>query len=256
MPVDGTGLVDPDDVRRGDHAPDRPLSRDARQQRGRHDPAHRRDRPRSPARAACSSTPTPPSPSGKIPPGRRTRRRPALGGGAQALRAQGRRRALRPARRAARAVHPRRRPRGGRRAGTENVLLDVGARRGLRTRARTCVAGREARGTPRPALGRAAARFGEACVLNGHADRTAAEHAQRELRSVAGTRDPRDVPEVAASTGSACHSGGTNCRRYWRRWASARSRRRRVRFSLGRETTPRRLERVLELLAAVAPPES
>ena len=60
VPVDRYGRVDPADVERGDHRPDDPGHGDARQQRGRHDPAGRRGRARSSApTAGCCSTSTP-----------------------------------------------------------------------------------------------------------------------------------------------------------------------------------------------------
>ena len=51
VPVDGTGRVDPDDVRRAITPRHVPRLGHARQQRGRHDPADRRDRARSRASA-------------------------------------------------------------------------------------------------------------------------------------------------------------------------------------------------------------
>ena len=112
LPVDGDGIVRPrrrsPSALRPEHAAG--LGHGG-QQRGRHDPADRRAGRARHARTARCSTPTPCRPRARC---RwtcgRSADRPALALGAQAPRAQGRRRAVRARRRRARAARARRRP--------------------------------------------------------------------------------------------------------------------------------------------------
>lgn len=138
----------------------------------------------------------------------------------------------------------------GRRAGTENVLLDVGLGAAAQLAADlTWTAGvRELRDWLWLQLRE---RYGEGVVLNGHPT----QRLPNTLNVSFLGRDGRDilaaVPEVAASTGSACHSGGTEPSPVLAamgvpREVGAGA----VRFSLGRMTTRGDLERLLDLLAA------
>ena len=138
----------------------------------------------------------------------------------------------------------------GRRAGTENVLLDVGLGAAaqladdLPWTARAC----ELRDWLWQQL---RDRWGDEVVLNGHPTRRLPNTLNVSFLG----RDGREVlvtmPEVAASTGSACHSGGTEPSPVLAamgvpRVVGAGA----VRLSLGRATTRGELERLLELLAA------
>ena len=97
---------------------------------------------------------------------------------------------------------------GGRRAGTENVLLDVG----LGAAAELAGDLTWTKGTRRLRdwlWRRLQDRWGELVVLNGHP----AERLPNTLNVSFLGRDGRQIlaamPEIAASTGSACHSGAT-----------------------------------------------
>lgn len=138
----------------------------------------------------------------------------------------------------------------GRRAGTENVILDVGLGAAAELAGDLVwTAGlRELRDWLWLQL---SDHYGEGVVLNGHPT----QRLPNTLNVSFLGRDGREVlaamPEVAASTGSACHSGGTEPSPVLAamgvpREAGAGT----VRFSLGRATTRRDLERLLELLAA------
>ena len=126
VPVDRQGRVDPGRRPARHHPAHHPGQRDARQQRGRDGPAHRRDRRDRPRRRRPHAHRRRPERRQDPGAGGRPRRGPALRGRPQALRAQGGRRPLRPPR--ARGSSPLMHGAGhesGRRAGTENVLLDV-----------------------------------------------------------------------------------------------------------------------------------
>ena len=142
----------------------------------------------------------------------------------------------------------------GRRAGTENVLLDValGAAAELAGDLSWTDDVRRSRDW---LWERLQERFGEAVVLNGHP----ARRLPNTLNvSFLGRRGPdllAALPAVAASTGSACHSGGVTASPVLTAMgvppavaAGA------VRFSLGRMTTRDELERLLERLGSVTAP--
>ena len=129
--------------------------------------------------------------------------------GAQVLRAQGRRRPLRARGHEARAVHARRRPRG--RAPRRHRERAPRRRpRGGRRAGRATWRGRDGVRELRDWLWlQLQDRWGERVVLNGHPT----ERLPNTLNVSFLGRDGREIlaamPEVAASTGSACHSGGT-----------------------------------------------
>jgi len=144
---------------------------------------------------------------------------------------------------------------GGRRAGTENVPYIVALGEASRlARERLPVAAAHLQGLRD--------RFHEllrhdipGLILNG----PETERLPNTLNVSFLGRDGREIlaamPEVAASTGSACHSGGAEPSPVLAamgvpRDAGAGA----VRFSLGRQTTQRDIERLLALLRAVAPP--
>ena len=137
----------------------------------------------------------------------------------------------------------------GRRAGTENVLLDValGAAAELARDLTWTHGARELRDWLWLQL---RDRWGERVVLNGHPT----ERLPNTLNVSFLGRDGREIlaamPDVAASTGSACHSGGTEPSPVLAamgvpREVGAGA----VRLSLGRMTTPEQLETLVERLA-------
>ncbi len=140
---------------------------------------------------------------------------------------------------------------GGRRAGTESVLLDVGLgvaamlAADLTWTIRVC----EQRDWLWTELQR---RWGDRVMLNGHPT----ERLPNTLNVSFLGRDGREIlaamPEVAASTGSACHSGGTEPSPVLAamgvpREVGAGA----IRLSLGRMTTREELETLLEQLTEV-----
>jgi cysteine desulfurase len=140
---------------------------------------------------------------------------------------------------------------GGRRAGTENVLLDValGAAAEL---AGDLAWTRGVRDLRDWLWLQVRERWGERVVLNGHP----MERLPNTLNVSFLGRDGREIlaamPDVAASTGSACHSGGTEpspvlAAMGVSRAAGAGA----VRLSLGRTTTREELETLVERLTEV-----
>ena len=144
---------------------------------------------------------------------------------------------------------------GGRRAGTENVLLDVGlgAAAELAGDLTWTNVVRELRDW---LWLRLRDRWGERVVLNGHPT----ERLPNTLNVSFLGRDGREIlaamPEVAASTGSACHSGGTEPSPVLAamgvpREVGAGA----IRLSLGRMTTHEELAMLVQRLAEVVPAE-
>ena len=145
---------------------------------------------------------------------------------------------------------------GGRRAGTENVLLDVAL--GAAAELAGDLAWTDGvRGLRDWLWLQLQAGWGERVVMNGHP----AERLPNTLNVSFLGRDGREIlaamPEVAASTGSACHSGGTEPSPVLAamgvpREVGAGA----IRLSLGRTTTREELETLLEPLTEAAPPGS
>jgi cysteine desulfurase len=138
----------------------------------------------------------------------------------------------------------------GRRAGTENVILDVGLGAAAELAGDLVwTAGlRELRDWLWLQL---SDHYGEGVVLNGHPT----QRLPNTLNVSFLGRDGREIlaamPEVAASTGSACHSGGTEPSPVLAAMGVPRATGAgAVRFSLGRATKRSDLERLLELLEA------
>ena len=138
---------------------------------------------------------------------------------------------------------------GGRRAGTENVasLVGLGA-------ASTIAGERLPRDLPRLTALRdrlGAALLAEGWVLNGHPTERLPNTLNVSLEGVEGGEVLRRAPEVAASTGSACHDGQTEPSAVL--LAMGPSRRRAlgaVRLSLGRWTTEADVDRAAAALIA------
>jgi cysteine desulfurase len=141
----------------------------------------------------------------------------------------------------------------GRRAGTENVLLDVGlgAAAQLAGDLTWTAAVRELRDWLWLQMRE---RWGEAVVLNGHPTLRLPNTLNVSFVGGDGHEILAAMPEVAASTGSACHSGGTEPSPVLAamgvpREVGAGA----VRLSLGRSTTRDELEFLLGRLDAVVP---
>jgi cysteine desulfurase len=136
----------------------------------------------------------------------------------------------------------------GRRAGTENVLLDVGlgAAAELASDLSWTQEVREVRDRLWEGLRQT---WAKQVILNGHP----AQRLPNTLNVSFLGRDGREVlaalPEVAASTGSACHTGGTEPSPVLAAMGVPRDvGRGAVRFSLGRMTTASDVDLVLEML--------
>jgi len=139
----------------------------------------------------------------------------------------------------------------GRRAGTENVLLDValGAAAELAGDLAWTLGVRDLRDWLWLQL---QDRWGERVVLNGHPTERLPNTLNLSLLGRDGRAVLAAMPEVAASTGSACHSGGTEPSPVLAamgvpREVGAGA----IRLSLGRMTTREELETLVERLAEV-----
>src|SRR5439155_22642612 len=96
----------------------------------------------------------------------------------------------------------------GRRAGTENVLLDVA----LGAACELAATGLESRRAELTALrdyfhGKLAELFGAGLILNGHPTARLPNTLNVSFAGRIGSDVLESLPQVAASTGSACHSG-------------------------------------------------
>ena len=141
----------------------------------------------------------------------------------------------------------------GRRAGTENVLLDVGlgAAAELAADLKWTADVREQRDWLWEELRRG---WGDRVVLNGHPT----ERLPNTLNVSFLGRDGREIlaamPEIAASTGSACHSGGTEPSPVLAAMGTPREvGAGAIRISLGRMTAQQELEALVERLIEVVP---
>lgn len=142
---------------------------------------------------------------------------------------------------------------GGRRAGTENVLLDVGL--GAAAKLAGDLAWTDGvRGLRDWLWARLQEHWGDAVVLNGHPTERLPNTLNVSFLGGDGRRILAAIPDVAASTGSACHSGGTEPSPVLAAMGVPRAvGAGAVRFSLGRTTTRAELETLLELLAEAVP---
>jgi cysteine desulfurase len=140
----------------------------------------------------------------------------------------------------------------GRRAGTENVLeiVGLGAACELSQAWIEDASVRELRDALWESL---QARFGDRIVLNGHPQRRLPNTLNVGFRGKIGNDLLAAVPDVAASTGSACHAGSMQISpvlaemRVPKEAAIGA-----VRFSLGRETTRSEIEAVVEMFVRVS----
>jgi len=136
----------------------------------------------------------------------------------------------------------------GRRAGTENVLLDVGmgAAAALAQDLGPAQRMRELRDH---FWDRISSAFGEAAVLNGHVEHRLPNTLSVSFVGRTGADILSAMPQVAASTGSACHAGSVNVSPVLAAMGTpvdvaAGT----IRFSLGRSTTFEDIEHVAERL--------
>jgi cysteine desulfurase len=143
----------------------------------------------------------------------------------------------------------------GRRAGTENVLLDVGlgAAAELAGDLAWTVGVRERRDWLWGELGR---RWGERVVLNGHPTRRLPNTLNVSFVGMRGADILAALPEVAASTGSACHADSITLSPVLDAMGvSLEVGAGAIRFSLGRMTTHDELAALVERLTDVIPAE-
>jgi cysteine desulfurase len=140
---------------------------------------------------------------------------------------------------------------GDRRAGTENVLLDVGlaAAAELATDLARTVRVGELRDLLWEQLRYL---FGEGVVLNGHVTLRLPNTLNVSFLGRRGTDILAAMPNVAATTGSACHSGGVTVSPVLEAMGVSLERAAgAVRFSLGRMTTRQEVEELLDRLKAL-----
>jgi cysteine desulfurase len=144
---------------------------------------------------------------------------------------------------------------GGRRAGTENVLLDVGL--GAAAELAGDLAWTEGVREQRDWLWAELQRmWGTRVVLNGHPVRRLPNTLNVSLVGMRGADILAALPEVAASTGSACHADSITLSPVLAAMGvSLEAGAGAIRLSLGRMTTHDEVERLVERLADVAPAE-
>jgi cysteine desulfurase len=136
----------------------------------------------------------------------------------------------------------------GRRAGTENVLLDValGAACELAQTSRAMEQIRQLRDLFWELL---QSKFGERVVLNGHPTERLPNTLNVSFVGKIGSDVLSDLQDVAASTGSACHSGSVELSPVLKAMGiSPEAGMGAVRFSLGRTTTREEIEEVVSRL--------
>lgn len=136
-----------------------------------------------------------------------------------------------------------------RRAGTENILEIVGLGAACEV-ARSWTDGNSVAELRDGFWQSLQAHFGDRVVLNGHPDRRLPNTLSVGFRGRTGNEILASIPDVAASTGSACHAGSTHISPVLEAMgAPCDIGLGTVRFSLGRSTTREEIERVIEGLA-------
>lgn len=138
----------------------------------------------------------------------------------------------------------------GRRAGTENVLLDIALGAAARYAAEDPPEER-LRALARRLWEGLAAELGDDVVLNGHPELRLPNTLNISFRGVSGRELLASVPEVAASTGSACHEGEQEAYSPVLAAMGLDIERQRgaVRLSVGRQTTEQEVDEAVQLLA-------
>jgi cysteine desulfurase len=139
----------------------------------------------------------------------------------------------------------------GRRAGTENILLDVAL--GAACELAESRIGMESVQTLRDLFwNRLADQFGDRVLLNGHPTERLPNTLNVSFLGRVGADILRAVPGVAASTGSACHSGSVRLSPVLEAMRiPAHAGIGAIRFSLGRSTTVEEIEAVIDQLKEV-----
>lgn len=138
----------------------------------------------------------------------------------------------------------------GRRAGTENVIFDVGLGKACEVAKADLPRYQQVVGHLRDLFQQELEkRFGERIVLNGHAERRLPNTLNVNFCGAVGAALLEKIPALAASTGAACHSGEVELSSVLKAMGvppdigmGA------VRFSLGRYTTREEIERAVELI--------
>ncbi|HSF31403.1 MAG TPA: cysteine desulfurase family protein [Candidatus Tectomicrobia bacterium] len=138
----------------------------------------------------------------------------------------------------------------GRRAGTENVIFDVSLGRACEVaKADLPRYQREVRQLRDFFQEELAKRFGKRVVVNGHPEERLPNTLHVNFRGVIGAELLEKLPELAASTGSACHAGEIALSSVLEAMQVAPELGMgAVRFSLGRYTTRQEIERAVELI--------
>jgi cysteine desulfurase len=137
---------------------------------------------------------------------------------------------------------------GGRRAGTENVLLEMGLGRACEL-AENWVGMNSVRSLRDPFWSRIKEMFGEGVLLNGHPTECLPNTLNVSFVGQVGAEILADLPGVAASTGSACHAGSVELSPVLKAMGiDSKVGMGAIRFSLGRDTTNDEIDYVLSLL--------
>jgi cysteine desulfurase len=137
---------------------------------------------------------------------------------------------------------------GGRRAGTENVLLSVALGAACET-AREWIGKPQVREMRDRFWDRLRETFGERVTLNGHPAERLPNTLSVNFVGCKGADILERMPEVAASTGSACHAGSVTLSPVLSAMdVPLEEGMGAIRFSLGRSTTADELEEALDLL--------
>ncbi len=141
----------------------------------------------------------------------------------------------------------------GRRAGTENVIFDVALGKACAVaKADLPRYQREVRQLRDLFEAELAKRFGDRVVVNGHREKRLPNTLHVNFQGAIGAELLEKVPEIAASTGSACHAGEVTLSSVLKAMqVPPKLGMGAVRFSLGRYTTREEIERTVELLERV-----
>jgi cysteine desulfurase len=141
----------------------------------------------------------------------------------------------------------------GRRAGTENVIFDVALGKACEVaQADLPRYQREIRQLRDLFQAELVKRFGDRVVVNGHPEQRLPNTLHVNFRGVIGAELLEKLPELAASTGSACHAGEVTLSSVLEAMqVPPELGMGAVRFSLGRYTTREAIERAVELIEQV-----
>ncbi|HKL56848.1 MAG TPA: cysteine desulfurase family protein [Sphaerochaeta sp.] len=139
----------------------------------------------------------------------------------------------------------------GRRAGTENILLEVGLGKACEVAVTELQSG-TVKGLTEYFYNKLKESFGKTIVLNGHPEKRLPNTLNISFLGYDGHKVLGSLIDVAASTGSACHAGTTAISPVLAAMGvSDRVGRGAVRFSLGRHTTKEEIDTVMASLQKV-----